>query len=82
MNMDSLRETLHQRIDVMPDFMVHRLASLMDMLGTKCANDAQNADWTEEEWRSFVMKELFRGDDEEDDPVVYTINDAQEVYNR
>lgn len=80
MNTASLRKTLHQRIDVMPDFMVHRLATVIDIFTSRFANDAEIVDWTEEEWQSFAMKQFFR--DEDDDPVVYTLNDAQEIYNR
>ncbi len=80
MNTASLRKTLHQRIDVMPDFMVHRLATEMDIFASRIANDAESTDWTEEEWQSFVMKKFFR--DEDDDPTIYTLNDAQEFYNR
>jgi hypothetical protein len=80
MNTASLRKTLHQRIDVMPDFMVHRLATEMDIFASRIANDAESTDWTEEEWQSFVMKKFFR--DEDDDHTIYTLNDAQEFYNR
>lgn len=78
--MDSLRETLHQRIDVMPDCMVHRLASVIDILMSRYAPDTETSEWTDEEWQVFVMENIFGN--EEDDPVVYTLNDAQEVYNR
>lgn len=75
--MDSLREALHQRIDVMPDCMVHRLATGMDILVSMYANDTEIENWSEEEWQLFVKEQFFC--DEEDDPVVYTLKDAQEV---
>lgn len=78
--MDSLRETLHKRIDVMPDCMVHRLATATDILMSRNSPNAETSDWTDEEWQLFIIENIFG--DEEDDPVVYTLNDAQEVYNR
>lgn len=71
------RDQLHKQIDRLPDDLVEQIADFALFLLAKRNLSPRYEDWSEEQWQHFSLEQFFR---EEDDDVVYTLQDAQEVY--
>ncbi|GIL14928.1 MAG: hypothetical protein BroJett039_01010 [Chloroflexota bacterium] len=73
----AVREQLHQQIDTLPDEVVQVIADFASFVMTRRQIASTVTDWENLEWQTFALDRFFR----EDDPVVYTLKDAQEVYH-
>lgn len=72
-----IREELHQQIDAMPDDVVELISDFALFVMARRQNAPTFTEWGKEEWQDFTLEQLFR----EDDPVAYSLSDAQEVYH-
>lgn len=73
----AVREQLHQQIDTLPDEMVQVIADFASFIMTRRQIAPTVTDWENLEWQTFALDQFLR----EDDPVEYTLKDAQEVYH-
>lgn len=77
MAITDIREQLHKQIDRLPDDVVQQIADFALFVTARRRFSERYADWTDEEWQTFALEQLFSDDDE----VEYTLQDAREVYN-
>ncbi|MCC7164924.1 MAG: hypothetical protein IT331_20675 [Anaerolineae bacterium] len=73
----AIREQLHQQIDVLPDEVVQVIADFASFVAARRQIVPVIMDWSSDEWQTFALEQFLR----EDDPVEYTLKDAQEVYH-
>lgn len=73
----AIREQLHKQIDTLPDEMVQVIADFASFIMTRRQIASTVTDWENLEWQTFALDQFLR----EDDPVEYTLKDAQEVYH-
>jgi hypothetical protein len=81
MNSLSIRHRLHEQIDRLPDELVQQVADFALFLNAKQQIMPRYENWSEEMWQEFSLQQFFRTDDEPADDVVYSLNDAREVYH-
>lgn len=74
----TIRELLHRQIDVLPDDMVQQIADFALFVAARKKIGGDCADWNAQQWEKFAVEQLFR---DTDDDVVYTLNDAKEIYH-
>jgi len=76
MNTMTLREQLYRQIDTLPDEIVEQIADFALFVMARRQIAPLYEDWGRDQWQRFALDQLFR----EDDEVVYSLADAQEVY--
>ena len=67
----TIREQLHKQIDVLPDDVVEQIADFTVFLIAKKGVEIERS-----QWQDFALVQFFR----EDDEVVYSLDDAQDVF--
>lgn len=72
-----IREQLHKQIDHLPDEIVEEIADFTLFVMARRRITPTYADWNQNQWQAFALKQLFR----EDDEVEYSLEDAQEIYH-
>lgn len=73
----TIRELLHRQIDVLPDEVVQQIADFALFVAARRKIGGDYVDWDAEQWEKFAIEQFFR---DTDDDVVYTFNDAKEIY--
>jgi len=76
MTTTTMREQLTKQIDSLPDDLVEQIADFVLFIMAKRQIAPTYEDWGNNQWQSFALDQLFRDEDE----VVYSLADAQEVY--
>lgn len=72
----TLREQLYKQIDTLPDDLVEQIADFALFVMTKRKIEPLYEEWGSDQWQNFALDQFFR----EEDEVVYSLADAQEVY--
>lgn len=73
----TVRELLHKQIDILPDDMVQQVADFTLFVMARRKVHMDYADWEGDQWEEFALGQFFRDDDE----VVYSLQDAKEIYH-
>lgn len=73
----TIREQLHQQIDRLPDEIVQLVADFASFVMARRQMTPIYTDWHQNEWQAFTLEQFFR----EEDELVYTLKDAQEIYH-
>ncbi len=77
MTATTVRDRLHQQIDILPDDVVQQVADFMFFVMNRRQTGDEVYDWSEDDWRTFASEQFFR----EEDKVTYTLEDAKEIYH-
>lgn len=73
----TMREQLFRQIEALPDDLVEQIAKFTQFVQEKRrVGSLHYLEWDDAEWQTFALGELFQ----DDDPVVYTLADAKEIY--
>jgi len=72
----TLREKLHRQIDLLPDPLVEQIVDFTLFVMSRRQIRPVYEDWEGTEWSNFALAALF----EEEDEIVYSLNEAEEVY--
>lgn len=72
----TIREQLNRQIDTLPDEIVEQIADFALFVMARRQIAPTYEDWSSNQWQAFALDQLFR----EDDEVVYSLADAQEIY--
>ena len=75
---ETLREQLHQQIDQLPDHIVEQIAKFTLLISNQQDRIPEYTDWQNKDWQEFSLEQFFR----EEDEVEYSLEDAQEVYQK
>ncbi len=78
MAVDLLRKKMHQQIDNLPADILHEIADFMAFVVERRLRE-KIEDWDDETWQKMALEQFFRDDEDE---VVYTLEDAVEVYEK
>ena len=73
----AVREQLQKQIDTLPDDIVQQIADFTFFVMARRNITPLYADWDKDQWQNFALEQFFR----EDDEVVYSLEDAQEIYH-
>ena len=73
----TVREQLHQQIDRLPDEIVQLVAEFASFVMARRQITPIYTDWHQNEWQTLTLEQFFR----EEDELVYTLKDAQEIYH-
>ena len=73
----TVRDRLHQQIDILPDDVVQQVADFMFFVVSRRQTGDEVYDWNEDDWRTFALEQFFR----EEDKVTYSLKDAKEIYH-
>jgi len=76
MTTTTLREQLNRQIDSLPDDLVEQIADFALFVMARRQITPLYEDWGNDQWQRFALDQFFR----EEDEVVYSLADAQEVY--
>ena len=74
----TIREQLSRQIDSLPDDLVEQIADFALFLMARRQIAPSYEEWGDNHWQSFALGQLLREEDE--DEVVYSLADAQEIY--
>ncbi len=78
MRLATIREQLHQQIDLLPDEILQLIAEFVAfVVARRRKAGPAYSEWREDEWENFSLAQLLR----EDDDVEYTLEDAQVVFH-
>ena len=77
MVIDPLRDELHQQIDALPADVLAEVADFTAFVIERRRHGVTYREWSDVDWRSFAIDQLLREGDED---VVYTLEDAEEIY--
>ena len=72
----TIREQLNRQIDTLPDEIVEQIADFVLFVMTRRQIPLLYKDWGRDQWQGFALDQFFRKEEE----VVYSLADAQEVY--
>ena len=73
----TMREQLYRQIEALPDDLVEQIAKFTQFVQEKRrVGSLHYFEWNDAQWQAFALGELFQ----DDDPVVYTLADAKEIY--
>ena len=72
----TIREQLYRQIDSLPDEIVEQIADFALFVMARRQITPTYAEWSTSQWQNFALEQLFS----EDDEVVYSLADAQEIY--
>lgn len=72
----TMREQLYRQLDKLPDDVVAQIAEFTLFVMARKQIAANYAQWSQGQWESFALEQLFR----EDDEVTYALDDAEEIY--
>ncbi len=75
---ETLREQLHQQIDQLPDHIVEQIAKFTLLISNQQDRIPEYTDWQNKDWQEFSLEQFFR----EEDEVEYSLEDAQEIYQK
>ena len=78
MAVDLLRKKMHQQIDNLPADILQEVADFMSFVVERRFRE-KIEDWDDETWQKMALEQFFRDDEGE---VVYTLEDAVEVYEK
>ena len=78
MAIDLLRKKMHQQIDNLPADILQEVADFMSFVVERRFRE-KIEDWDDETWQKMALEQFFRDDEGE---VVYTLEDAVEVYEK
>ncbi len=74
----TVREQLYRQIDTLPDDLVEQIADFALFVMARRQIAPAYEEWGDNQWQSFALDQLLREEDE--DEVVYSLADAQEIY--
>jgi hypothetical protein len=77
---DTIREQLHKQIDSLPQELVEQIADFTLFVMARKKLSPGYAEWEHSQWQSFALEQLF--DEDEEDEVTYSLEDAEEVFRR
>lgn len=72
----TIREKLHQQIDLLPDNLIEEIAKFTNYISANQKTVTEYSDWENKEWQEFCLEQFFS----EDDDIEYFLEDAQEIY--
>ena len=78
-----IREQLQKQIDILPDDIVEQIADFTLFMMARRQIKPAYSEWQENQWRTFTLEQFFRrdfNDEQEDEEVEYSLEDAKEVY--
>ena len=75
---EQLRALLHKQVDEAPEPILNQMSRFLSELLHKTPNEGGASAWSNTNWQEFALQQFFR--DLEDEPI-YTLEDAQEVYD-
>jgi hypothetical protein len=73
----STREDLRRQLDLLPDEIVQEVADFVAFILAR-RGMVNYEDWTEQEWRTLSAAQFLK----EADDVEYSLDDAEEIYQR
>jgi hypothetical protein len=76
----TIRKQLQQQIDELPDDIVRQIADFTLFVVARHRLGADYVDWENDQWQDIVLAQ-FLGGEEAADEVVYTLDDAVEVFH-
>lgn len=79
MSTATARERLNRQLNELPDDIVDEIADFTAFVLARRQIPAPYLDWTEGQWKTLSLSQFLR---DADGDVEYTLNDAEEVYNR
>ncbi len=75
---DTIRDQLHKQIDSLPEELVEQIADFTLFVMARKKLAPIYAEWERSRWQSFALEQLFA----EEDEVTYSLEDAEEVFQR
>lgn len=72
----TMREQLYRQIDSLPDEIVEQIADFALFVMARRQIAPLYEEWSTNQWQAFALDQFFR----EEDEIVYSLADAQEIY--
>lgn len=76
----TIRKQLQQQIEELPDEVVEQIADFTHFVIARRRLNPDYADWDNEQWQQLALAAFFRDEDSADE-VVYSLDDAVEIFH-